>query len=351
MFTQGSLSVRRFHCAPVEGDWRGELLSRLNEHAHRDPLIKREGQCSGWCSPWSFLETSFEDLDRVLFNHYIYGGIRIDTYAVNSALRKERVAQAAKDWCREHNKARCPRMVKADLKEKIIEEMLLSVEPRIRHYDWVWNVVEGWVAFGGTSDTAADTFRKLFNATFGISLDEPSLDERFGAKDIIDGDHDQPLTPEEFLLWLFCESDRGNTPDVRVDNKIVLLDDKNKASITGPDISSLREISVALSRGKKVSSYGLTLENEERTYVLSMRAPGLHFQGRLPACAPPNGDKGSLEAELLYERMYLYEEAHAMLSNLYRSFREARATDEAWAKHLKRREEWLEEMGSRNPEE
>jgi len=119
MFHRGNISARRFLVqGPVDPELRNHLLARLSEHAHCDPVSRTEGTSSGWCSPWSFLDRSFNDLDAVLFNHYVYGGLRMDTYAVNSALKKELLAERIKAWCKEHDKTRCPRTIKEEFQLK-----------------------------------------------------------------------------------------------------------------------------------------------------------------------------------------------------------------------------------------
>jgi hypothetical protein len=37
-------------------------------------------------------------------------------------------------------------------------------------YEFCWNVADGWVLFGNTSDGANDRFRKRFRKTFGLEL-------------------------------------------------------------------------------------------------------------------------------------------------------------------------------------
>jgi hypothetical protein len=48
--------------------------------------------------------------------------------------------------------------------------MILKTLPRVQVFEFCWNIVDGWVMFLSTSESANDRFRTLFRNTFNIVL-------------------------------------------------------------------------------------------------------------------------------------------------------------------------------------
>lgn len=146
-----------------------------------------------------------------------------------------------------------------------------------------------------------------------------------------------PHVAGEFYLWLWFRSDTGpgvlEVPDASpvqywVDDRISFRipgEDKVSAVLTGDNPGTTLEARAALRGGKVLRDVRLALRREEREYSVTLRGPGLE----IAAAKLPGLLKGGDDAEVLYERMFLYEELHWMIGSLFRQFAEER-TSPAW---------------------
>ncbi len=144
--------------------------------------------------------------------------------------------------------------------------------------------------------------------------------------------------PSEFLTWLWwiTEENGGSMDlggdvgpvDVWVDDRITfraMSDDKNLAVITSENASSTREARAALAAGRVVKELRLQLKREDREFSFILRGAHLDLVGaKLPGTVK-NGDM----AEVLYDRIYLYEELHFVVAALLQRFAESR-TNPDW---------------------
>lgn len=157
--------------------------------------------------------------------------------------------------------------------------------------------------------------------------------------------------PSEFLTWLwFASEDQNGTLDlgeelgridVWVDDRIVFRshdDDRPRTVLTGENPSSTIEARAALAGGRVVRELRLGIRREDREYSVSLRGAELDLQGaRLPGMV-----KGAIE-EVLYDRMYLYEELSSIVSGLLRVFAKARTADDWSEGTLQRMQTWVSE--------
>lgn len=143
--------------------------------------------------------------------------------------------------------------------------------------------------------------------------------------------------PAEFLTWLWFTSESSGGvmqlgPElgaiiVYVDDRIsfrALEDDKPRAVLTGENASDTLEARAALAGGRVVKDLRLALKREDREYSVTLKGTLLD----LSAAKLPGMVKGNVE-EVLYDRMYLYEELHTLVAALLRVFAQARTSD-AW---------------------
>ncbi len=149
-----------------------------------------------------------------------------------------------------------------------------------------------------------------------------------------------PVLPHltiEFFVWLWYASEReGGTfhlgesvgvADAWIDERLSFRsvdEDKARAVLTGEDTASSAEARAALASGKVVRDLQMHIRREEREYTVTLRGPNLDFAGLK---LPPHEPSG--EEELLYERMYLYEDLWAVVGALYQRFALER-TSESW---------------------
>lgn len=147
-----------------------------------------------------------------------------------------------------------------------------------------------------------------------------------------------PHVASEFYLWLWYTSERsGGTLSLGdeqgeltfwVDDRLTFRgsgEDKVSAVLTGEAPSTTLEARAALRGGKVLRDLKLAVRREEREYAVTLRGGVIDLAGaRLPGVV-----KGGDVAEVVYERMFLYEELHWILGALFRRFAEARAAP-AW---------------------
>lgn len=142
-----------------------------------------------------------------------------------------------------------------------------------------------------------------------------------------------PHLAPEFLAWLWFASDRDEgtcrvvdpvTGDVTgafsfwVDERLTfrsMEDDKPHTVVTGENPAQTLEARAALLGGRVLKELRLGLRREDREYTVTLRSPNLDIQGaRLPDVV-----KGGDE-ETLYDRMFVYEELHWLLRQLFGAY-------------------------------
>lgn len=158
----------------------------------------------------------------------------------------------------------------------------------------------------------------------------------------------------DFYLWLWFASEVGrgqiDVPDESpftwwVDDRLSFRpagEDKVNAVLTGDNPSTTPEARAALAGGKVLRDVRLALRRDDREYAVTLRGPGIAIAGaKLPALVK-TGDP----AEIIYERMFLYEELHWMVGAMFRRFAEER-TGDGWSRMADRMRAWA----SGRPEE
>ena len=158
-----------------------------------------------------------------------------------------------------------------------------------------------------------------------------------------------PHLTTEFFVWLWYVTDRdGGTVnlgeewgviEVWIDERLTFRthdEDKARAVLTGEDAASCLEARAAMASGKVVKDLRLRLRKEEREYTFVLRGVHLDLAGvKLPDHSPEGED------ELLYERMFLYEEVWSLLRALYRRFAAERTAPTWRSETLKAIRAWV----------
>ena len=153
----------------------------------------------------------------------------------------------------------------------------------------------------------------------------------------------------EFFVWVWYASERdGGTMnlgeeagvcDVWVEERISFRppdEDRARAVLTGENASGSLEARAALASGKVVKDLQLHLRREEREYTVTLRGPHLDLAG---AKFPTHASDG--EGELLFERMYLYEELWFIVGALYRAFARERTAGSWHSQTLPAMRRWV----------
>jgi hypothetical protein len=146
-----------------------------------------------------------------------------------------------------------------------------------------------------------------------------------------------PHVAGEFYTWLWWTSEtRGSAFDLEapvgpmelwVDERLAFRnpDDTRLAAVmTGENPAATLEAKAALAGGKVLQELRVGMRRDDREYMCTLKGPSMHLQGlKLPQVVDQGG------AEVLFERMHLYEEAVLMVEGLFRAFCAVR-TSSAW---------------------
>ena len=158
-----------------------------------------------------------------------------------------------------------------------------------------------------------------------------------------------PHVASEFYLWLWYTSDLtggtyalgdGSSVQFWVDDRLAFRsagEDKVSAVLTGDNPGSTLEARAAVRGGKVLRDVRLAIRREDREYFVTLRGPAVE----LAAAKVPGLVRTGDEAEILYERMFLYEELHWVIAQLFRRFAEERAGDTWRGSVVPAMREWL----------
>lgn len=377
---KGALTARRFVVdgAPPE-NFRAVYPDLLQDKAFREPTsrIARHAY-HGWTMVQNLLDTDFTRLEGWLLNQYAILGLRIEQKRLPTKLLQATLKKRVQDWCEEHGRERAPASVRTEIKELLEDELLARTLPRVQHLEVCWNMAEGWLLILHASDAMSDLVKKHFRDTFGLALREagpaaflaeyaPAYHalEVLGAtrlglfplpesQDPGDGyrlhaDQMGPLSMNaetsaalphmvtDFLLWIWWASERhegridlgeeGGLIDFWIDDKIVTKaeDRGGRSALQSDQVAHERAAGAALASGQILSEARVGLRREGREYSVHLKGAGLTMVG----AKLPTECKGS-EDEVLYERMFLYEDLFWALGALYRRFAAERLELATW---------------------
>ncbi len=141
--------------------------------------------------------------------------------------------------------------------------------------------------------------------------------------------------PADFLTWIWFTTEKSGGSlileevggiDCYVDDRIAfraMEDDKSRAVLTGENAANTLEARAALAGGRVVKEIRLMIKREDREYSVSLRGELLEISGaKLPGMV-----KGAVE-EVLYDRMYLYEELHGIVTALLTRYATERVAED-----------------------
>lgn len=153
-----------------------------------------------------------------------------------------------------------------------------------------------------------------------------------------------PVVPHlagEFYAWLWWRSEvQGSafdlpapvgSVDVWVDERLAFRNaDEGRVSavMTGDNPAGTLEARAALAGGKVLHEIRVGIRREDREYLVTLKGPAMHMTAlKLPQVVT-EGD-----AELVFERIHLYDEVCFVLASLYRQFAEIRC-GAAWQEEV-----------------
>ena len=187
---EGSLSFKTFH---VEGeppnDFQQAYLHNLQSHFF-EPLspVGDDERSVGWVPAQDPIAAEFQR-NQVFFNQYIVFAMRIDKWSLPTpwvkALTKKKIEERLPELEAEEAKkqkedgklrptAKLSKREKDKIKLEVITEVKQKILPTMKIIDVVWNISECTVRFWSTSNAVCDEFAELFEATFGLTLNQDS---------------------------------------------------------------------------------------------------------------------------------------------------------------------------------
>ena len=160
-------------------DFTGWLHDALTQHSFTDfPSPASGGVRDGFARADAPLEPpDFSDPSTFYLTPYVSFAYREDVKKVPAARLKAAVNAAARAWCAEHMRERCPKQVKAELKDQIEADMLPRVTPSSRVVLCVLNVAEGYLVVSTQSEPRVAGIRKLMLRSMGLDARVESPDD------------------------------------------------------------------------------------------------------------------------------------------------------------------------------
>lgn len=187
---EGSLSFSTYY---VQGeppnDFQDNYLRKLQEHFF-EPLspMGDEERSVGWVPVQDPIATEFTR-DNVFFNAYILFAMRIDKWSLPTpwvkAYMRKAIAERMPALDKEEEikqleagkmrpRAKLSKREKDKIKLEVTTEIKQHILPAMKIIDICWNFQEQKLRIWSQSSTVCDEFAELFEATFGLKLDQDS---------------------------------------------------------------------------------------------------------------------------------------------------------------------------------
>jgi hypothetical protein len=170
------------------------------------------------------------------------------------------------------------------------------------------------------------------------------MSEETGATELL-----PPHISADFYLWLWFRSEMlggkftledGSGVEVYLDDRLALRetgDDKPTTLLTGESPGTTPEARAAVNGGKVPKELRLLVRREDREYNVTLRGTRVGIaQAKLPTQV-----KTGEVAEILYDRMFVYEELHWLVACLLRLFAADRVSAEWRERIVPAIREWL----------
>jgi hypothetical protein len=161
-----------------------------------------------------------------------------------------------------------------------------------------------------------------------------------------------PHIAADFYLWLWWRSEAqggrftledDTVVEVYLDDRLALRDtgeERPTTLLTGDSPGTTPEARAAVLGGKVPKELRLLVRREDREYRVTLRGERIGIAGAKLPTQVKTGDV----AEILYDRMFVYEELHWLVSCLLREFATARVAADWRPAVVPQMREWLEPL-------
>lgn len=168
--------------------------------------------------------------------------------------------------------------------------------------------------------------------------------------DSIDGLPILPHVSAEFYTWLWFTSEvqecvfqlgeEVGQVELWIDERLTFRspnESKVAAVMTGENPSTTLEARAALAGGKVLNDLRIGMRRDDREFFFTLKGPEMHLQGvKLPQVLNEEVD------EMLYDRVFLYEELGHVVSALFKQFAVVRSGSEWRGEVVPAMERWIE---------
>lgn len=290
-----------------------KMIRMIQEGAFAAPPGRTRGTSVGWARSDNFLETDFDDTSMWIFGPWRVFVLRIEKTNVPATLVKAHANKQIKTWCKEHERERCPRIIRREIEDQILQDLLPKSLPKTSAIEVAWNEVEQRLWFASTAESANDRFRQLFKSTFGLEI-TPLEEKTFAA---------------EFYLWLWWLTEHAEGVATLEDMEPATVwiwiedllsfcspgDTDNKVVLTGDKAPTSPESRTALRDGKLPRAIKLGLRQEDTEFAVTLREDGTNFNSaKLPKTETKNDEAH------VYERLGLVDRLASILDGMFKHF-------------------------------
>ncbi|WP_025322677.1 recombination-associated protein RdgC [Deferrisoma camini] len=167
----GGIRMRRYRVmGDVPPDFRDRYEEAIQTHAFQDfaPDDERE-QVAGWVGVDDWFEPGLP-LDRWLVGNTICLTLRVDTKRIPSKYFKLQCRRREAEWRLKAGREDLTRAERDEIAALVRKELLERVIPSVQGTDMVWDLDRREAWFWSTAEKANETFRTLFERTFGLRL-------------------------------------------------------------------------------------------------------------------------------------------------------------------------------------
>lgn len=378
-FLSGSLSFQRYRVLSPEVRAFGiEHIEKLSEYAAGDLEVSVDNPViAGFLGGDHLFDRSF-DLEKNVLLDALHFGIRVDSHAIPSAIRKawlqmETANLLASSPGRRPNKSQ-REAIKEAVEQRAREESAGGKYVRTNQFPVLWDAPTGMIYFGGPSGAAGDKFVQLVGDAFQMELDRASAGylatrwaESQGLVDKLDNLRPTMFHPEhsegqagwvnnesphpdflgnEFLYWLwFSVEQDSDTFQLTDGTEVTVMFSRSlgmecpnglsgKANFTSEIPTRLPEAMEGIRSGKMPRKAGLTLVRLGQQYELTIQAESLAISG-----AKLTKDPDAEGRQVLESRIDAIRQLNETIDRLYELFVSTRVSP-AWAEQAERISRW-----------
>ena len=129
----------------------------------------QQEQVLGWAGVDDWFDPNLEQ-GRWLIDSVIALALRIDTKRIPSRFFREECRKLESEWRLKSGREVLSRAEKDEIQTIVRNRLLERVIPACQGVDMAWELNRGEVLFWTTADRVNETFRSLFERTFGLKL-------------------------------------------------------------------------------------------------------------------------------------------------------------------------------------